>query len=583
MFNAILSENKEQLIDALIAGYSTKTLTTVTKFPKRRFGKTELQISILTCGGMRFQQNWCPDNLPLLGSRSPVFGLGMSGISSACQENVVDIVRCCLSLGINHFETARFYGTSEMQLADALHGLIQTGELKREDFILQTKLLPADTVAKAQNFWVSSWEIFSKLGYIDLLSVHGLNSEEHFKWVFENGEETVLPFFQSLVTDGHVRHLGFSTHGSPKLVAKIIHKNQFSYVNLHAHGMFGDYHGSGCASENDDAYGHSASIKLAKLYDMGVFIISPFDKGGKLYEPSSTLTSLLNPFGITAIEFQSWYQWWGTEGNVDTIVIGASKPSDLTEVHAAMCRFENNRAVCTTILADATRALKKTILDTCGAGGLELLYKGLPNLDDPRANGIGIPHLVWLWVMVKAFGLYSFAEERFKGMQDEANKWNKSKTHAENILAWNFNPGRCLFWKEQEQVPTEALSDCPDPDRIQTIIQEVHSWFCSAGNKKPFTDVQLQERGWDAGYSLRTWTDFPGYGFSISGVVMQQLTCGVFGPHGRGKRKEKKYVNEVHKCRTFWREIHAKTESGIHLNGAKNEHDAIVEASPSCG
>ena len=28
------------------------------KVPRRRFGRTEIDVPVLTCGGMRFQQSW---------------------------------------------------------------------------------------------------------------------------------------------------------------------------------------------------------------------------------------------------------------------------------------------------------------------------------------------------------------------------------------------------------------------------------------------------------------------------------------------------------------------------------------------
>jgi len=68
-----------------------------------------------------------------------------------------------------------------------------------------------------------------------------------------------------------------------------------------------------------------------------VFIISPFDKGGKLYQPSSLLMSFFSDFEFTPLEFQACYQW-SKAGDADTIVIGASKPSDFDEVASIFAR-----------------------------------------------------------------------------------------------------------------------------------------------------------------------------------------------------------------------------------------------------
>jgi hypothetical protein len=67
--------------------------------PKVRFGRTEINIPILTCGGMRMQQTWTPEE-----------GLTLEQINQECQNNFEKVVDYCMQVGINHFETARGYG-----------------------------------------------------------------------------------------------------------------------------------------------------------------------------------------------------------------------------------------------------------------------------------------------------------------------------------------------------------------------------------------------------------------------------------------------------------------------------------------
>ncbi len=68
----------------------------------RRFGRTELQIPVFCCGGMRCQFKWqdvTPEKIP-----------------QDNQENLEAVISRALEIGITHIETARGYGTSEMQL-----------------------------------------------------------------------------------------------------------------------------------------------------------------------------------------------------------------------------------------------------------------------------------------------------------------------------------------------------------------------------------------------------------------------------------------------------------------------------------
>lgn len=93
-----------------------------THIPKRRFGKTELQMPVITCGGMRFIQSW---------NDTPA---DRKSVTKECQTNLEATIRYGLELGINHIETARGYGTSEYQMGKLLPSL------PRDELIIQTKI-----------------------------------------------------------------------------------------------------------------------------------------------------------------------------------------------------------------------------------------------------------------------------------------------------------------------------------------------------------------------------------------------------------------------------------------------------------
>src|SRR5438067_636238 len=91
----------------------------------RRFGRTELQMPVISCGGMRYQYKW-QDVQP-------------GEIPADNQANLEATIHRAVELGINHIETARGYGTSEMQLGNVLP------KLPREKIIVQTKVGPKAT------------------------------------------------------------------------------------------------------------------------------------------------------------------------------------------------------------------------------------------------------------------------------------------------------------------------------------------------------------------------------------------------------------------------------------------------------
>ena len=86
----------------------------------RRFGRTGLQMPVISCGGMRYQHKWQdvdPKEIP-----------------PANQANLEATIHRAVELGINHIETARGYGSSEVQLGQVLP------KLPRDKIIVQTKV-----------------------------------------------------------------------------------------------------------------------------------------------------------------------------------------------------------------------------------------------------------------------------------------------------------------------------------------------------------------------------------------------------------------------------------------------------------
>jgi len=121
----------------------------------RRFGRTNLQMPVISCGGMRYQYKWDdvdpkdvpPDN----------------------QANLEATIHRAVELGINHIETARGYGSSEMQLGYVLP------KLPRDKIIVQTKIAP---FADPQEFLATFDKSmrYLQLDHVDLLSFHGINN-----------------------------------------------------------------------------------------------------------------------------------------------------------------------------------------------------------------------------------------------------------------------------------------------------------------------------------------------------------------------------------------------------------------------
>ena len=80
---------------------------------KRRFGRTEIQMPVLSCGGMRTQPGPHTE------------GMTTADIDTVAQANLDAIVKRALEFGINHFETARVYGCSELMYGTTLKKVVE--------------------------------------------------------------------------------------------------------------------------------------------------------------------------------------------------------------------------------------------------------------------------------------------------------------------------------------------------------------------------------------------------------------------------------------------------------------------------
>ena len=388
--------------------------------PKRRFGKTELQMPVLTCGGMRYQQSWQDDEA------------ARTSITEENQKNVEATVRYALDLGINHIETARGYGTSEVQLGKILP------KLPRDKMIIQTKIGPRDTAAEFLETFETSMSAL-KLDHVDLLSIHGINNEETFRQALKS-----LPALRQLKKEGRCHHIGFSTHGAPDLVVKAIETGEFEYVNLHWYFV---YHPV-----------NRAPVEAAAKLDMGVFIISPVDKGGRLYEPPPKLIDLCQP--LTPMAFNDLYCL--RDPKVHTLSIGAARPSDLVEHVAAVQNMEEKFPLVGKIEAKLLQTLEKAL----GADWVHHWHEGLPRQADTPGE-LNIPEILRLWTYAKGLDLIEFGKMRYN-LMGQAGHWF---------------PGQPAV-DVNDEVLKPFLKNSPFADRIPAILREAHALLFDAPKKR---------------------------------------------------------------------------------------------------
>lgn len=364
----------------------------------RRFGRTNWDISALSLGTMR-----CLDS-------AQVF-------QSTLQQ--------ALALGINHLETAPSYGQSETFLGLALQQLAPQIQQSSISLYITTKLLPQGDAATVERTIAQSCH---RLGreVLDGVAIHGLNTPEHLEWVLHSpGMQALHQAHQQ----GRIRHLGFSTHGALELILAAIATGQFSFINLHYNYFF---------------QRNAAAIAAAAAQDMGIFIISPADKGGRLHQPSPQLTQLCAP--LSPLEFA--HHWLLQDPRITTLSVGPATPQELDWLKAMLSSSTapTDPPAIAAIQAQLTASQHHQL-------GLEQCHQCYACLPCPEA--IQIPEVLRLRNLAVGLGMETYGQYRY-GMFEQAGHWFPGRLAS-----------RCTDCGD-------CLPRCPHHLPIPTLLRETH-------------------------------------------------------------------------------------------------------------
>ena len=327
----------------------------------RRFGKTNLSLSVFSLGMMR---------------------------CLASEAILTQTVQQGIAAGINHLETASGYGKSEEYLGNCLQAGLP---LRREQLYITTKLPPTADAGEMGRLLDRSLNRL-QLDYLDCLAIHGINTWEHLRWV--TAQRGCWREMEEALADGRVRHLGFSTHGPLELILAAIATDLFEFVNLHYYYFF---------QRNQPA------IALAQQKDLGVFIISPADQGGRLYTPPETLQQLSHPFSPLALN----YRFLLSDPRITTLSIGPANPDELQVPLEVKDRDDS----LTPAEIAALDRWQEKLSEALGRDCCRQCYQCLPCPEQ-----INIPEVLRLRNLAVAYDMIEFAQYRYR-MFENAGHW----------------------------------------------------------------------------------------------------------------------------------------------------------------
>lgn len=304
------------------------------------------------------------------------------------EENARLTVQAALKWGINHIETARGYGKSETYLGAILS---DAKIVNRSQIYLTTKIPPAphaDLLEKQLD------ESLTRLqtDYLDCLAIHGLNTPEHLTWV--TSKQGCWPAIQRALDDGRIRQIGFSTHAPLDIILAALQTDLFSFVNLHYYYFF---------------QRNLPAITLAHQKDLGIFIISPGDKGGQLYTPPAKLTQLCHPFS----PLQLTYRFLLADPRITTLSVGPATPQELDWPLS----LANGTAPLTPEELQAFQRLEKQAILALSSEKCSQCYACLP-----CPENINIPEILRLRNLALAYDMTRFGQYRYQ-MLENAGHW----------------------------------------------------------------------------------------------------------------------------------------------------------------
>jgi predicted aldo/keto reductase-like oxidoreductase len=208
------------------------------------------------------------------GLKATRIGFGGIPIQRLSDEEAVEVVKRSHDLGINFFDTARAYTTSEERIGKALRDV-------RDDLFIATKSVHRDKEGLLKDLETSLDKL--QTGWIDLYQLHMISKEN--EWEKVKGPSGALEGLIEAKDAGKINHLGVTSH-NPELMMDVLREGFFETVMIPYNYL-----------THRPADG---LIPLCGELNVGVIVMKPFG-GGAIANVETALKYVLGNEGVDVV------------------------------------------------------------------------------------------------------------------------------------------------------------------------------------------------------------------------------------------------------------------------------------------